>query len=67
MVTVIASSQCKFTKKILKAKPRVKLVNPVKNEIRCISKIILDKINGATKSKLSLINGKSQNMLFTCL
>ena len=67
MVTVIASSQFKFTKRILKAKPRVKLINLVKNEIRCISKIILDKINGATKSKLSLINGKSQNMLFTCL
>ena len=67
MVTVIASSQRKFTKRILKGKPRVKLINLVKNEIRCISKIILDKINGATKSKLSLINGKSQNMLFTCL
>ena len=67
MMTITASSQCKFTKRILKAPPRVRLVNPVKNEIRCISKIILDKNNLATKSKLTLSNAKSQNMLFTCL
>ena len=67
MMTITASSQCKFTKRILKAQPRVRLANPVKNEIRCISKIILDKNNLATKSKLTLSNAKSQNMLFTCL
>ena len=44
MVTVIASSQCQFTKRILKAKSHVRLINPVKNEIRFIGKIILDKI-----------------------
>ena len=50
MVTVIASSQCQFTKRILKAKSHVRLINPVKNEIRFISKIILDKMNLATKN-----------------
>ena len=50
MVTVIASSQCQFTKRILKAKSHVRLINPVKNEIRFISKIILGKMNLATKN-----------------
>ena len=40
-------------------RPSVRLINPVKNQIGRISKVILDKINAAIKSQLKLNQWKN--------
>ena len=39
--------------------PSVRLINPAKNQIGCISKVILDKINVGIKSELRLNQWKN--------
>ena len=46
-------------KKNFEIKPSVRLFNLVKNEIRRVSKLILDKINVAIKSQLNLNQWKN--------
>ena len=49
----------KDNKDILENKPRVRLINPAKNEIGRISKVILEKINVAIKSQVKLNQWKN--------